>query len=198
MRDREMGGEFVMRNIILLTAAFLLAAAPARAASANWQEYIFEDDAFAVQFPVQPETGSEPYETSITETLPATTHSAVFDNILFKVRVVPLGDQAYQASNFVIEAAYNLMRTGNVIFNDFVRVGLSGNATYGIGMVVDTEDGRRVRSSFYAENERLYLVDAIVLPERGDLDQALPARFDQTLRLRLDAQLNFNVPNVNQ
>ncbi len=63
-------------------------------------------------------------------------------------------------------------------------------------MVVDTEDGHRFRSSFYSENSRLYLIDAIVLPERGDLDQALPSRFEQTLRLRLDAPLNNQVPAV--
>lgn len=178
-----------MRLIASLIAVFLSFAAPAHAA-ADWQEYIFEDDAFAVQFPVPPETGTEVYDSTISGPRMANTHFATYDNVLFKVRVVDISDMIDQAANFVGEAAYNLMREGNVIFNDFTRVGLRGNATYGTSMVVDTEDGRRIRSSYYSENGRLYLVDAIVLPERGDLDQALPARFDQTLRLRLDAKLN--------
>lgn len=179
-----------------LAAASLIAASPAFAAAADWREYIFEEDAFAVQFPVPPTSGTEIYETSITEPITANTHEATYDNILFKVRVFDISHMIEEAANFVGEAAYNRMRDGNVIFNDFTRVGLTGNATFGTGLVVDTEDGRRIRSSFYSENGKIYLVDAIVLPERGDLDQSIPARFDQTLRLRLDAQLNFNVPNA--
>ncbi len=182
------------RNALALIL-FILALWPLSAA-AQWQEYIYEEDAFAVQFPVPPTTSTEMYETSITEARPASTRSAEFENILFKVRVIDISDAMDQAANFVVEAAYDLQRRGNVVYHDFPRVGLRGNGTFGIAMVVDTEDGHRIRSSFYSENERLYLVDAIVLPERGDLDQALPSRFDQTLRLRLDAQLNTSVPNL--
>ena len=184
-----------MRSIAILFASLIMAS-PAHAA-ADWQEYVFEEDGFAVQFPMPPEMGTEPYVSTIMEPITANTYSAVYDNILFKVRVFPLGDMIDQGANFIGEAAYNLMREGNVIFNDFPRVGLRGNATFGIGMVVDTEDGRRIRSSYYSENGRVYLVDAIVMPERGDLDQAVPSRFDQTLRLRLGAPLNTGVPQVN-
>ncbi len=184
----------MLKNALALVV-FFLGLWPANAA-AQWQEYIYEEDAFAVQFPVPPTTSTEIYETSITEARPARTHSAEFENILFKVRVIEIGDVIDQTANFVIEAAYDLQRRGNVVYHDFPRVGLRGNGTFGIAMVVDTEDGHRIRSSFYSENERLYLVDAIVLPERGDLDQALPSRFDQTLRIRLDAQLNNSVPNI--
>jgi hypothetical protein len=180
------------KNAIALVL-FFAAVSPANAA-ADWQEYVFMDDEFAVQFPVPPTMSVETYETSITEAQPARTYSAEFDNILFKVRIVEIGDVIDQAANFVVEAAYDAMRRGNVVFNDFPRVGLRGNATFGVAMVVDTEDGHRIRSSFYSENSRLYLVEATVLPERGDLDQALPSRFEQTLRLRLDAPLNSEVP----
>jgi hypothetical protein len=186
----------MLKNAIALVL-FLFAISPANAAGA-WQEYIYEEDAFAVQFPAPPTTSTEMYENSITDARSANTHSAEFDNILFKVRVIDISDMIDQGANFVVEAAYNLQRMGNVVYNDFPRVGLRGNATFGIAMVVDTEDGHRIRSSYYSENGRLYLVEAIVTPERGDLDQALPSRFDQTLRLRLDAQLNNTVPNLAQ
>lgn len=184
----------MLKNALALVMVFATIS-PAIAA-ADWQEYVFEEDEFAVQFPVSPSTSTESYETSITEARPARTHSAEFDNILFKVRVVDIADVIDQAANFVVEAAYDLMRRGEIVFYDFPRVGLRGNATFGINMVVDTEDGYRIRSSSYSENNRLYLVDAIVTPERGDLDQSLPSRFEQTLRLRLDAPLNDQVPGV--
>ncbi len=185
------------RNALALLL-FFVAVTPAYAAAggqeANWQEYVYMEDEFAVQFPVPPSTSTETYVTSITDALPARTHAAEFDNIVFKVRVIELGAFMGQSANFAVEAAYDLMRKGNVVFHDFPRVGLRGNATFGITMVVDAEDGHRIRSSIFSENNRLYLVDAIVTPERGDLDQALPSRFDQTLRLRLDAPLNNSVP----
>lgn len=184
-----------MYNYALALALFLAAVSPANAA-ADWREYVYPEDEFAVQFPVPPSMSIETYETSITEALPARTYSAEFDNIVFKVRIIEISDMVDQAANFVVEGAYNLMRRGNIVFYDFPRVGLRGNATFGINMVVDTEDGHRIRSSFYSENSRFYLVDAIVTPERGDLDQALPSRFEQTLRLRLDAPLNNQVPVV--
>ena len=105
---------------------FFLGLWPANAA-AQWQEYIYEEDAFAVQFPVPPTTSTEMYETSITEARPARTHSAEFENILFKVRVIEIGDVIDQTANFVIEAAYDLQRRGNVVYHDFPRVGLRGN-----------------------------------------------------------------------
>jgi hypothetical protein len=181
-----------MRQIAVSLVMYALAVMPADAADA-WQEYVFEEDEFAVYFPAPPSTSSEPYETSITETLTAKVHSVEYDNVLFKVRVVELDGLIGDGTNFVLEAAYHLMRMGNVIFNDYTRIGSPGRATFGLGMIVDTDDGRRIRSSFYADNERLYLVDAIVLPERGDLDQAFPSRFEQTLRFDLDAPLNSGV-----
>ena len=184
----------MLKNIV--TLIILVIAVPSANAAADWTEYVFAEDEFAVQFPVPPTVGSEMYQTSITDALPARTYSAEYDNILFKVRVFSIEDMIDQAANFLVEAAYNQMRLGNVIFNDFPRVGLTGNATYGITMTLDTEDGRRIRSGFYSENERVYLVEAIVMPERGDLDQTMPSRFDQTLRLRLDARLNDTVPNL--
>ncbi len=58
--------------------------------------------------------------------------------------------------------------------------------TFGLTTVVDTDDGRRIRSSAYVANGKFYKIDAIVLPARGDKDQAVPSRFDQTLRFDVE------------
>jgi hypothetical protein len=49
------------------------------------------------------------------------------------------------------------------------------------------EDGRRIRSSSYFANGRFYEIVATVLPERGDLAQVFPSRFDQTIRFNIAA-----------
>ena len=174
-----------MRQFAILVAVVALSAIPAKAAAA-WQEYVFPNDRFAIQFPATSVMENTPYETRLATGLSANVYSLEYENILYRATVVDLTGRIEKGANFIGEAAYNLMREGDVIFNDFPRVGNRVNATFGIGMVVDTEDGRRVRASFYIANGRFYRFDAIVLPARGDKDQAVPSRFDQTLRFNVE------------
>ena len=174
-----------LRQIFLLIAVLVIAASPAQGA-ADWQEYVYPEDRFAIQFPSEPSLRIAPYETTIASGLSANVYSLEFENILFEATVVELDGLMEHGANFAIEAAYNVQRAGDVIFNDFPRVGSRGDATFGITIVVDTEDGRRIRSSSYFANGRFYKIDAIVLPARGDMDQAVPFRFDQTLRFDVE------------
>lgn len=174
-----------MRPLSLLIVTIVMAASPAMAA-AEWQEYLYPQDSFAIQFPAEPSMSTAPYESIVVPGLTANVYFLEFENILFEATVVDLAGRAGQGANLNNEAAYNLQRLGNVVFHDFPRVNNRENATFGHTMVVDVEDGRRIRSSTYFANGRFYRVEAIVLPARGDLDQALPSRFDQTLRFNID------------
>ena len=176
-----------MRLLFLLIVVVVTAASPAMAA-AEWREYLYPEDSFAIQFPAEPSMSSAPYESIVVPGLTANVYSLEFDNILFETTVVDLAGMAGQGANLNNEAAYNLQRLGNVIFHDFPRVDNREDATFGHTMVVDTEDGRRIRTSTYFANGRFYRVDAIVLPARGDLDQAFPSRFDQTVRFNIEAR----------
>ncbi|MCZ6682674.1 MAG: hypothetical protein O7B26_05780, partial [Planctomycetota bacterium] len=167
-----------------LIAALVIAAFPAKAA-ADWQEYVYPEDHFAIQFPAEPRLRTAPYETLIASGVSAHVYSVEFENILFEATVVDLDGLIEQGANFVLEAAHTLQRAGDVIFNDVPRIGFGSRIeflTFGLTTVVDTDDGRRIRSSSYVWNGRFYKIDAIVLPARGDKDQAVPSRFDQTLR----------------
>jgi hypothetical protein len=175
-----------LRRIAIIAAIAFLASSPALGAAADWREYVFAEDGFAIQFPSEPVMETARYETTITDARPAKIYSAEFDNILFKATVVDLAGITEHGSNFVGEGAYDLMRLGEVIFTDFPRVGTRGQGTFGIGMVVDAEDGSRFRSSFFYSRGNFYRIDAIVLPERGDKDQSIPSRFDQTVRFDVE------------
>ena len=174
-----------MTHIVRLIAAFVVAASPAKAA-ADWQEYVYPDDRFAIQFPAEPSLRTAPYDTLITSGLSANIYSVEFENILFRATVVTLDGLMEDGANFVVEAAYVVQHLDNVdvISSDFPRIGFDRDAPviFGLTVVADTPDGRRIRSSSYVTNGRLYKIEAIVLPARGDKDQAVPSRFDQTLR----------------
>ena len=164
-----------------VVALFLAAAAPAT----NWREYPYPEQGFAIQFPAAPKVERSTYRAPWARELPSTVYSVEHENILYRMTVAQLPAGTLDGANYLGEAAYYLMREGEVIFNDIPRVDQAQNGIFGIGMVVDTEDGRRVRSSLYVSKGRFYRADAIVLPARGDKDQAIPSRFDQTLRFNV-------------
>ena len=178
-----------MRHIFLLIAALVIAASPAEGA-ADWQEYVYPEDRFAIQFPSEPSLRTAPYETLITSGLSANVYSVEFENIVFEATVVDLDGLMENGANFVVEVAYDLQHLVDVdvISSDFPRIGFGQDATvlFGLTTVVDTDDGRRIRSTSYVANGRFYKIDAIVLPARGDKDQAVPSRFDQTLRFDVE------------
>ena len=178
-----------MRHMFLMIAALVIAAAPAKGA-ADWQEYVYPEDRFGIQFPAEPSLRTAPYETLVTSGLSANVYSVEFENILFEATVIDLDGLIENGANLVVEVAYDLQHSADfdVISSDFPRIGFSRNAPviFGLTTVVDTDDGRRIRSTAYVANGRFYKIDAIVLPARGDTDQSVPSRFDQTLRFDVE------------
>ena len=110
------------------------------------------------------------YNSTLAKGLASTTYSAEDDNVVYKLTVIDLTNRpdAGAGANFLNEAAYGLMREGDVLFTDFPRVYQDVKAIYGVTLVVDRMDGSRARSSLYYHKGRLYITGAIVLPARGD------------------------------
>jgi hypothetical protein len=166
------------------TLAFLLLLLGVQPASAQWREYVYPEQGFAIQFPAMPRIERGTYMSMRFGNLPATIYSVEHEHILYKFTVADF-PRVEEGANLMAEAGYFLMREGEVTFTDFPRVDLAGNGVFGIGMQVDLMDGRRLRSSVYFTKGRFYRADAYVLPSRGDRDMAVPSRFDQTLRFNL-------------
>jgi hypothetical protein len=175
-----------MRIFAFVILTFVLGAGPASA----WQEYIYLDRGFAIQFPATPQVTSALYQSTLVKGLRSDIYAVEDDHVLYRVTVVDLAGHTDAGANFLNEAAYNLMREGDVLFSDFPRVYQEEKAIYGVTLVVDRPDGRRVRTSLYYNKGRLYLADAIVLPARGDKDMTVPSRFDQTVRFPPDGRFD--------
>ena len=175
-----------MRKFSYALAVCLFAASPAWA----WQEFIYLDQGFAIQFPARPTVAAAPYASGLAKGLKSNTYSVEDDHVIYRMTVVDLAGRNEGGVNFLGEAAYNLMRTGDVIFNDVPRVYQEEKAIYGSTLVVDQMDGKRVRTSLYYNKGRLFIAEAIVLPERGDKDMIVPSRFDQTVRFPPDGRFD--------
>ena len=175
-----------MRVFAFLMFALFPGAGPASA----WQEYVYLDQGVAIQFPAKPQAMNSSYDSVFAKGLPSTIYSAEDDHVLYKLTVIDLTNRPDMGANFLNEAAYSLMRQGDVLFTDFPRVYQDAKSIYGVTLVVDRTDGSRVRSSLYYHKGRLYVADAVVLPARGDKDMTTPSRYDQTIRFPPDGRFD--------
>jgi len=176
-----------MRSPAWLAVVLVLVASPASA----WTEYTYLEQNVAIQFPAKPETTKSTYDSAFAKGLPATVYSTELDHVLYKLTVIDLpANRPEMGVNFLNEAAYWLMRKGDVLFTDFPRVYQDARAIYGVTLVVDRNDGSRARTSLYYHKGRLYLADAILLPARGDKDMSIPSRYDQTIRFPPDGRFD--------
>ena len=177
-----------MRAFVIAFLTVLLGLSPAFA----WKEFIYLDQGVAIQFPDKPpQVTKSTYDSLYGKRLLATVYSAEDDHVLYRLTVVDLPSNRPDAgANFVNEAAYNLMREGDVLFTDFPRVYQDAQSIFGVTLVVDRMDGNRVRTSLYYNKGRLYIADAIVTPVRDDKDMTTPSRFDQTIRFPPDGRFD--------
>ena len=178
----------------VVALAFVLIASVLGVTSANaaavWKEYVYLDRGVAIQFPAPPKATTGTYESSLAKGLKTDIYTAEDDHVIYRMTVVDLAGRNEAGVNFLGEAAYNIMRTGDVIFNDVPRVYQDVKAIYGSTLVVDQMDGKRVRTSLYYNKGKLFIAEAIVLPERGDKDMIVPSRFDQTVRFPPDGRFD--------
>ena len=158
--------------------------------AAAWQEYVYLDRNVAIQFPVAPQVRTATHESTLVKGLPAAIYAAEDDHVLYRLTVVDLAGHTDAATNLLNEAAYALMREGDVLFTDFPRVYNDERAIYGLTLVVDRTNGSRARTSLFVSRGRLYIADAIVQPARADKDMTVPSRFDQTIRFPPDGRFD--------
>ncbi|MSP94761.1 MAG: hypothetical protein EXR00_05775 [Alphaproteobacteria bacterium] len=175
-----------MRFFAVLVLVTILGIAPASA----WQEFVYLDRGFAIQFQGRPQITAGIHKSTLIKDLRTSIYTNTDDNVLYRMTVVELGARADAGNNLLNEAAYFLMREGEVLFTDFPRVYQDEKAVYGVTLVVDRMDGTRARTSLYVNKGRLYIIDAIVLPARGDKDMTTPSRFDQTVRFPPDGRFD--------
>ena len=112
-----------MRLVPVIMFALFLAANPASA----WQEYVYLEQGVAIQFPAQPQASKSTFDSAFAKGLPSMVYSAEHDQVLYKLTVVDLASRPDMGANFLNEAAYWLMRTGEVeanivVLNDLFRL----------------------------------------------------------------------------
>ena len=175
-----------MRILAFIMFSLFLNAGPASA----WEEYVYLDQGVAIQFPVKPEAMKSTYDSAYAKGIASMVYSAEDDHVQYKLTVVNVTSPPAMGVNYLNEAAYWLMRKGDVLYTDFPRVYQDPNGVYGVTLVVDRPDGTRVRTSIFFHRGKLYIADTILLPTRSDKDMSIPSRYDQTIRFPPDGRFD--------
>ena len=179
-----------MRILALLLTMLLLPLA----ASAQWRQYVNQEEFFSANFPDEPQVRELSYDSEYGATLPVKVFSVTNGDSLHSVTVVDftaaqqayleLADRSDEANNAslwlydqrasVTYAARNLrLRGGEVTFDAWHHIDL----VEGHQLQITNPDASRTYAGIYFHNGRLYILEATV-PE-GSLPQGL---FQQSLR----------------
>src|SRR5215212_5524227 len=161
-----------MRLIAFVLAA-LVVSGPA---AAQWKEYGFANQGFAIQFPADPNIEEVPmFEAAPGKMVPATIYSLRHNNSLLKVTVVDGRDANLNEDQVVQHAVSKLTQGGQVTFDYPHRI----YRIYGKQMSVrKAADNSLTQAVVFFANERLYLVESTRFPGGDDADLI---KFQQSL-----------------
>ena len=159
-------------RVISFVLAALAVSGPAAAQS--WQEYNYPDDSFSVMFPAEPKVEATTYQVAEGRTVPARVYSVSQNNGVFTVTVAQLANTGL-AENAVIDYAVKTVSAGGEVKVDFPhRI----YQVYGRQLSIAGSDGSHSTVAMFDFNDRLYQIEAKVLPGGNDTDLI---RFQQSL-----------------
>ena len=113
----------------------------------------------------------------------AAVHVLVRNNVIFRASVVNLSDKPTEAATLWGECIYLVEETGIELSNVSMPIGQGANTVY--GRVQKTElrnDQGHLHAACYFNKGKLYKLEAIVLPSRGDPDAPEAAAFVRSIR----------------
>lgn len=178
-----------MRLIAFVLAA-LVTSMVSGPAAAQWKEYGFITDGFAIAFPSDPDIEEVAmYQVMPGKMVPARIYSVRSNNVLLKVTVADGRDANLPEEAVVQHHVRQLQQGGRVTFDFPHRI----YRIYGRQMSVERAANRTLTQAvlFFA-NERLYLVESTRMPGGSDTDlikfqQSLT--FDRNVKNRTDQQV---------
>jgi hypothetical protein len=160
-----------MRLIAFVVAAFIVSGP---AAAQEWQEYSYPDYAFTVMFPSFPRIETATHEVANGRSVPARIYSVRQDKGEFKMTVADLAKAGLQENAVIDHAIKTLSAGGEVTVNYPHRI----YGVYGRQFSILGKDGTRSTVAVFDIQDRLYQIEAKVLPGGNEIDLI---RFQQSL-----------------
>jgi len=160
-----------MRNLAIVIAAIVVAGP---ASAEGWQEYRYPDYAFAAMFPAAPKAEITTYQPVDGRSVPARAWSVDAGKAQFKVTVANIANSGLQENAIIDHAMRTLSRAGEVKVDYPHRI----SQVYGRQFSIVNRDGSRETAAVFDYNNRVYQIEAKLLPGGDDTDLI---RFEQSL-----------------
>ena len=159
----------------LAGAAVAVAAMPAQAA---WKSYINKELGFSFMAPGEVKAAVGNFRGALAGPRQTILYRSVEDNIEYKVTVISFLQAQAEGATLLGEREYMFQDGKKVLTDTFARVGSDKDAVYGRKIVVDLPDSKgRATGAFYFTKGRLIMLEATVLPAKGDFASPDPGRF---------------------
>jgi hypothetical protein len=163
-----------MRPIYLLSVIAVLTWTPAFAQS--WGNFFYEDSGVDIQFPIEPKVSQGTYPAG-NGSVPATIYSVQQDTSQYTLTVADFSKNSGDLDKAVDKALSDIRGGGDVKLD--VDECISGQP--GREFSVVGKDGSASKSSVFAVQDKLYLLEAKVLPPNVQRDSGDAARFQQSM-----------------
>jgi hypothetical protein len=170
-------------SAVLAVAALMMAAMPAQAA---WKSYINRQLGFSFVAPGDIKTDIGNSRGAIAGPRQSIVYRSVEDNIEYKVTVMSFLQAQAEGATLLGERQYMFQDRKTVLTDTFSRVGSGQDAVYGRKIVVDLPDNKgRTTGAFYFTKGRLIMLEATVLPAKGNPASPDPDRFVDSIAFGL-------------
>lgn len=172
---------------IISALAVLVSSGPVMAAS--WEEHRYEADDLAMlkEWPGEPTRQTIEYATPVIGTASAEQLVYEEDNIVFRMTVVMLPGMTDIGASILGECVAMAEAEGAPVANMTTRVEPGERANYGRLISVNlNDDGGRAQTACFFTKEKLYKIEAIILPEHGQPNSSLAIRFTNSLSFNID------------
>ena len=173
----------MLAGAALSVMALSVMAMPAQAA---WKSYVNKELGFSFMAPgdVKTEVGNSrgtlagPRQTIV--------YRSVEDNIEYKVTVVSFIQAQAEGAALLGERQYTFQNRKKVLTDTFALVGSGKDTVYGRKIVVEQPDNKgRTTGVFYFTKGRMFVLEATVLPARGNATTPDPDRFIESIAFAL-------------
>lgn len=178
-----------MRLIAMAFASATALVVMALPASAAWVEHKYEDLGIVKEFPGEPKRETVEYKTPVAGTAQATRLSMSADNIDYVLTVVPLKDKLEASASIMGECVFMAEDEGEPLANMTTRIEPGAKAVYGRLVSVDLADkkGRRQTACLFTKGN-LYIVQATVRPEHGQMNAPQAIRFTNSMSFNMEGE----------
>ena len=175
-----------MRFISTAIAAAAALVVTTMSASAAWKEHKFEDLGIVKEFPGDPKRETIEFKTPVAGTAKATRLTITDDNIDYALTVVPLQNKLDVSASIMGECVFMAEDEGEPLANMTTRIEPGARAVYGRLVSVDLTDnkGRRQTACLFTKGN-LYVVQATVRPEHGQLNSSQAIRFTNSMSFNM-------------